>query len=729
LAVELSRRTVLRDEYALLERIGTHAGDVFRARHVRDRRSVIVRIYTSDNTASLTRWLERAQVASRVRHPVLPAIEAWERYSKDTAYVVSEYADGERLDQYADRVGIPPIANVIELFRHLCIGLNAAHRNALAHEALHPRNILVTELNQDGISRLAPRVLDLAVPAFMYRFPPYLQTGQFMAPERLAEALNKDARTLPPADVRTNVYGCGALLYWMCTGGAPIQGRTLEEMARTQALGRLLPASRINPQVPPALDAVILRALSFEASERYPSMAELALALERVNTGSSASGVRPRVLPPVEGAFRRRRHTTSKVSFDERPTSEAPRAILKTPMRPPPPESAAQPPPPPASAERKSEPPQRGAPIGLFSTPPPAPAAAAPLDAPAQHAPARDPAVEGASLRGLERVVFIPDATRATLRARATRLLAIVAAALVPIALVWIVRAARAPEPARAPHAAAGSSAVTRAVEPAALAPARAEEAPRAPAAVVPGANSADAVQVGARDESLAEAPRVARNRGWHPAAASAHKPSSRASEPTGTGAEDDPLRAETKADPLLDIDPRAGAITAHGPPDPAARTSDSADAPSAASSEPPPSSDAQASADAERSAHHAGAAHEAAHASMLPASFHARAQSDDLVVHGSLPTSVVRRAVDRLATSLAACYTRVATAAGRNVFGALNVEIEIDEHGHARDAQVSGAQLPGLGSCVAQAAAHLAADRAPDTGRVKASWKVVFTP
>ena len=198
MAVEPSRKTVLRDEYVVLERIGTHAGEVFRARHVRDRRSLIVRIWRSDDTAARALWLERAQLASRVRHPVLPAIEAWGQHGEHAAYVVTEYADGERLDQYSDRVGIPPIPNVIELFRHLCIGLNAAHRNGLAHDALHPRNILVTEVQSDGLVRLAPRVIDLAVPAFMYRFPPYLQAAQFMAPERLAAVLSRDRARCPP---------------------------------------------------------------------------------------------------------------------------------------------------------------------------------------------------------------------------------------------------------------------------------------------------------------------------------------------------------------------------------------------------------------------------------------------------------------------------------------------------------------------------------------------------
>jgi hypothetical protein len=106
-----------------------------------------------------------------------------------------------------------------------------------------------------------------------------------------------------------------------------------------------------------------------------------------------------------------------------------------------------------------------------------------------------------------------------------------------------------------------------------------------------------------------------------------------------------------------------------------------------------------------------------------------ARAQSTDVTVHGSLANSVVRRAVERLTAQLSACYAKAAAAVGHNAFGTLEVEVEIDEHGRARGAQVHGAPLPELGTCVAQTASRLAADRPPDTGTVKASWKVAFTP
>jgi hypothetical protein len=100
-----------------------------------------------------------------------------------------------------------------------------------------------------------------------------------------------------------------------------------------------------------------------------------------------------------------------------------------------------------------------------------------------------------------------------------------------------------------------------------------------------------------------------------------------------------------------------------------------------------------------------------------------------ELTVRGSLATSEVRRAVERIRAQLAACYTRAAQAAGRNAFGELSVEVEIDERGRAHVPRASGGALPGLDACVAGAAAKIVSGRPPDTGTVKASWKVAFTP
>jgi hypothetical protein len=106
-----------------------------------------------------------------------------------------------------------------------------------------------------------------------------------------------------------------------------------------------------------------------------------------------------------------------------------------------------------------------------------------------------------------------------------------------------------------------------------------------------------------------------------------------------------------------------------------------------------------------------------------------AKAEIEGIVVRGSLPTSLVKRALDRIRPQLNACYARAAQAAGRNGFGELDVETQIDERGRARNAHAHGAKLPQLDACVAEATSKLVSEKAPDTGTVSASWKVAFRP
>jgi hypothetical protein len=102
-------------------------------------------------------------------------------------------------------------------------------------------------------------------------------------------------------------------------------------------------------------------------------------------------------------------------------------------------------------------------------------------------------------------------------------------------------------------------------------------------------------------------------------------------------------------------------------------------------------------------------------------------ARIDDVNVRGSLATSVVQRAMDRARPLLSACYAQAAKAARRNGFCSMKIRVEFDERGRARRALADGAALPGLDRCVAQVAANLVAAQAPDTGTVRATWRVSF--
>jgi hypothetical protein len=113
--------------------------------------------------------------------------------------------------------------------------------------------------------------------------------------------------------------------------------------------------------------------------------------------------------------------------------------------------------------------------------------------------------------------------------------------------------------------------------------------------------------------------------------------------------------------------------------------------------------------------------------ATAKPEPLKAIARIQDVTVRGSLATSIVQRAMERARPRLSACYAQAAKAAGRNAFGSMNVEVEFDERGRAHWSRADGGALPGLDRCVNGVAANLIAAQAPDTGTVKAIWRVSF--
>jgi serine/threonine protein kinase len=794
-ASAIQSRTIMQGEYELLEPSPGSAGDVVPGRCRRDGRSVSVRLWRGQSAITPERVLEKPQIAGRLQHPMLAAVEACGRESDGTWFIVSEDVPGKPLREWADEVGIPPLSSVVDFVHRLCQALGSAHREGLAHDALTPANVMVFQQDAGNKQRMGGKILEIGAPAFMLPSPPTLQAAQFMAPEQLAAYLRPDGVALN-ADARMNVYSCGCLLYFLCTGGAPNPSRTLEELAQAHLEGKLVPPSKINPQIASSLETVILRALAPQRSERHVNVAELATALARVRLTTSASGVRPRVEAAASVA-----KPAKSMAFDERPTS-ASRLPSSWPPRTMPPraaESASSAPDRVEAAIHTVRPPSDvGAstreswetPAGSFSSAPPIGGKAVPAEARQAAAaraafsssvpPVRPPmprrpppisalatpvtpelsaklftATDEPNRPGLPVLVaehetpgsymmgrysYGGELTPRAARMGSTKIwLGVAAAAACCAVAFWSLDRnppQAAPSEPNRPEAAAIPAA-----------------APAAPAAVAKAgdADSSEAAKVarepteppgGQAAAGLAPQPAVPEAREIEPEAIAEDEPARRAGASASRARAHRAARAaaarrgiagqravmqsdEAEADELAEQDEPASSAAAES-------SAQSADVEPQRTPTPPAPRDAgpaprKESAQQPQQAVEAGSVVSPAPKPKLPLA--AAARIDSVVVRGSLATSVVSRAVERIRPQLTACYARAAAAAGHNGFGEVVVEVTLDERGRAQSPRATGGALPGLAACVAEAASKLASDRPPDTGTVKASWKVVFAP
>src|SRR4051794_1350448 len=196
-------------EYLLQAALGDPANGVFRAQRRRDSQPVALRIWRAPNDPLAHEFLEHAEAACAVRHAAIAQVEAAGQ-QEQFCFVVSEYIIGQKLDTWADQVGIPPLGEVIELMRRLCEGLALAARGGVTHSALHPRNLVMVQGDPTSSRRALPKLLDLGVPQLARPRQPHALAAQFMAPEQLAVVLEPSQPPLPHATSVMNVYSCGA---------------------------------------------------------------------------------------------------------------------------------------------------------------------------------------------------------------------------------------------------------------------------------------------------------------------------------------------------------------------------------------------------------------------------------------------------------------------------------------------------------------------------------------
>ncbi len=233
----------------------------------------------------IARFRAEAQLLARLDHPAIVRIHAAD-LEAGTPYLVQDLLPAGSLQQRLEREGPLPIDEAVAITVQLAAALEHAHARGVLHRDLKPHNVL---LDERGAPRLADFGLALATDARsrLTQTGELLGTPGYLAPEQ--------ARAEKATDVRTDVYGLAALLVGLLTGEPPITARGLAGLSAVVLEPPAPPSSR-RPEVPPWLDAVVLRALAKQPAARHPSAAALAQALLAGPAGGSPAPSRLRPL-------------------------------------------------------------------------------------------------------------------------------------------------------------------------------------------------------------------------------------------------------------------------------------------------------------------------------------------------------------------------------------------------------------------------------------------------
>jgi tetratricopeptide (TPR) repeat protein len=250
-------------------------GVVLRARDDLLRREVAIKVLLAGVTANelqRKRFEREVNALARLRHPNIVLVhEAGQ--AREGPYVVMDFIDGESLESRLARAGPLPLREALRLMEAIAGAIDHAHTQGILHRDLKPANIIVDRAGVPHVTDfgLARDVDPRESLAALSRSGVSIGTPGFWPPE---QAYGLKAKIGPASDV----YGLGATLYALLTGDPPYDAPSLVEVLGLMTMP-VKPPSQLRPEVSPALDAVVLRAMAHEPEDRYPSAAAFAEAL------------------------------------------------------------------------------------------------------------------------------------------------------------------------------------------------------------------------------------------------------------------------------------------------------------------------------------------------------------------------------------------------------------------------------------------------------------------
>jgi serine/threonine protein kinase/Tol biopolymer transport system component len=266
--------------YRILDRLGGGGmGEVYKAVDLKLDRPVALKFLASQRGASeeaRRRFLREARAASALDHPNICTVHEIDETADGALFIAMALCEGETL---RDRIARGPLAipEAIGIAGQIAAGLAAAHERGVVHRDVKPGNVMVApggrvKIVDFGLAKLADQ-------SRITRAGTVMGTMVYMAPEQLRGEVT---------DHRTDVWSLGVVIYEMLTGRPPFGGASETEVVLAILKRPVSSMAALRPDVPPALERVVTRALAKDPEARHARMEGL-----RVELRSLAATVPP----------------------------------------------------------------------------------------------------------------------------------------------------------------------------------------------------------------------------------------------------------------------------------------------------------------------------------------------------------------------------------------------------------------------------------------------------
>lgn len=286
-----------------MEKLGSGGmSDVFRARDLMLERSVAIKVlheHYSNDSAFQARFRQEARAAANLSHPNIVTVHDF-GLDHGQLFIVMEYIPGKDLKTLLRQRGRFSVEEAIPLMVQACAGIGYAHRAGLVHCDVKPHNMIVTpdarlKVTDFGIARALSTIMPDEKADVVWGSP------QYFSPEQA---------TGEAPSPSSDVYSLGVVLYEVLAGALPFNAPTSEELARLHLQAAPIPPSEYVPDIPRALEEIVLKVLAKEPAARYRTADQLGRVLLRFGTQRDMQPAPALSLTPEAGSTYRREPQT-----------------------------------------------------------------------------------------------------------------------------------------------------------------------------------------------------------------------------------------------------------------------------------------------------------------------------------------------------------------------------------------------------------------------------------